>query len=105
MRGLYCLDYPGSNYGVVLISYTWGDDSTKCIAIKDPQARLNILLNSLQVAVPDFVNALIPEILIAYTTMIDWQDELNYYGAFKLNYPGQDPLNQSPLLPIPAKQQ
>jgi tryptophan 2-monooxygenase len=96
VRGLYCLDYgSNTNYGVVLISYTWGDDSTKCIAIKDPQTRLNILLNSLQAAVPDFVDALIHQIMPQYTTMIDWQEELNYYGAFKLNYPGQDPLNQN----------
>ena len=26
--------------------------------------------------------------------MIDWQDTPHYYGAFKLNYPGQDVLNQ-----------
>jgi len=96
VRGLYCLDYgPQTNYGVVLISYTWGDDSTKCIAIKDPTQRLEILLNSLQVAVPAFVNALRPEILAQYTTLVDWQDQLGYYGAFKLNYPGQDPLNQN----------
>lgn len=95
VRGLYCLDYAGSNYGVVLISYTWGDDSTKYIAVKDPQERLGILLNSLQAAVPDFVNALRPQILPQYTTLIDWQDEPSYYGAFKLNYPGQDPMNQA----------
>lgn len=95
VRGLYCLDYPGSNYGVVLISYTWGDDSTKYIAIKDPATRLSVLLSSLQAAVPDFVNALNAQILPEYTTMIDWQDQMNYFGAFKLNYPGQDPLNQS----------
>jgi tryptophan 2-monooxygenase len=96
VRGLYCLDYgPNTKYGVVLISYTWGDDSTKYIAIKDPRQRLEILLNSLQAAVPDFVKALRPEILPAYTTLVDWQDQLGYYGAFKLNYPGQDPLNQT----------
>ena len=95
VRGLYCLDYPGSEYGVVLISYTWGDDSTKCIAIKDATTRLNVLLNSLQAAVPEFVAALTSAIMPEHTTMIDWQEEMNYYGAFKLNYPGQDPLNQS----------
>jgi tryptophan 2-monooxygenase len=95
VRGLYCLDYAGSNYGVVLISYTWGDDSTKYIAVKDPQQRLDILLNSLQAAVPKFVKALRPQILPQHTTLIDWQDEPSYYGAFKLNYPGQDPMNQA----------
>jgi len=96
VRGLYCLDYgDDTNYGVVLISYTWGDDSTKCIAIKDPNQRLEILLNSLQAAVPKFVEALRLEIMPGYTTLVDWQEEPSYYGAFKLNYPGQDPLNQT----------
>jgi tryptophan 2-monooxygenase len=96
VRGLYCLDYgPTTNYGVVLISYTWGDDSTKYIAVKSPQERLAILLNSLRAGVPDFVAALEPEILPEYTRLVDWQEERGFYGAFKLNYPGQDPLNQS----------
>lgn len=96
VRGLYCLDYgSGTNYGVVLVSYTWGDDSTKLIAVKDPNERLQILMNSLQAAVPDFVEALGPEIMPQYTTLVDWQEEPQYYGAFKLNYPGQDPLNQT----------
>ncbi len=93
-RGLYCLDYPGSNYGVVLISYTWGDDSTKYIAIQDATQRLEILLESLMPGVPDFVTALRSELLPQYTTMVDWQLDEQYYGAFKLNYPGQDPRNQ-----------
>lgn len=95
VRGLYCLDYPGTDHGVVLISYTWGDDSTKYIAIKDPERRLIILLESLEKAVPTFVGALGAEIMRQYTTMIDWQDRPSYYGAFKLNFPGQDPMNQA----------
>jgi tryptophan 2-monooxygenase len=94
-RGLYCLDYPGSNYGVVLISYTWGDDSTKYIAVQDPAQRLGILLDSLRPGVPEFVSALEADLLPQYTTMVDWQLEDQYYGAFKLNYPGQDPQNQN----------
>ncbi len=94
VRGLYCLDYPDSSYGVVLISYTWGDDSTKYISIKDPKERLDLLLQSLQPYVPDFVDALKQELMSSYTKMIDWQDEPSYYGAFKLNYPGQDVRNK-----------
>ena len=30
-----------------------------------------------------------------HTKLIDWQDQENFYGAFKLNYPGQDSYNQS----------
>lgn len=95
VRGLYCLDYPNSQYGVVLISYTWGDDSTKTISIKDPDERRELLLNSLEAYVPEFVQALRANLMPQYTKLIDWQDEPHYYGAFKLNYPGQDIRNQS----------
>ena len=95
-RGLYCLDYPSrEGYGVVLISYTWGDDSTKCIALKNPAERLEVLLQSLAACASDFVNAMRPQIMPQYTRLIDWQDEAQFYGAFKLNYPGQDSRNQS----------
>lgn len=93
-RGLYCLDYP-SEYGVVLISYTWGDDSTKYIALQDAEQRLDTLLDSLAPGAPEFVKALRAQIIPQHTTMIDWQMEERYYGAFKLNYPGQDTENAS----------
>ncbi len=107
VRGLYCLDYPNTNHGVVLVSYTWGDDSTKLIAIKDPAERLNILLQSLEGIDPEidkFVAVLRSEQVHKdpkdpkkklFPQMIDWQEEEHYYGAFKLNYPGQDGRNQS----------
>ena len=96
VRGLYCLDYGAqSNYGVVLVSYTWGDDSTKTIAIKNADERLHLLLNSLDAAVPAFVEVLRSQLVPGSATLVDWQDQRQFYGAFKLNYPGQDPLNQS----------
>ncbi|MET7419721.1 FAD-dependent oxidoreductase [Dactylosporangium sp. NPDC005555] len=92
-RGLYCLDYPDSDYGVVLISYSWGDDSTKYIALRNARQRLDTLLDSLTPGSPQFVRALREQIVPEKTTMIDWQMEQQYYGAFKLNYPGQDTEN------------
>lgn len=96
VRGLYCLDYPESQRGVVLVSYTWGDDSTKYIAIKDPQERLDCLLRSLSpyAELAPFVGRLRAEVMPAYTRLVDWQDQQHYYGAFKLNLPGQDVMNQ-----------
>lgn len=98
VRGLYCLDYsPATPYlgrGVVLISYTWGDDSTKYLALKDPRERLEACLRSIEHCANDFVTALRPEIMTDHVRMIDWQDEPNYFGAFKLNQPGQDQYNQ-----------
>ncbi|GAA4651792.1 tryptophan 2-monooxygenase [Kistimonas scapharcae] len=90
-RGVYCLDYPGTDSGVVLLSYTWGDDSTKLIAL-DVEKRKEILLNSLESACPEFVEKLREE--ICDSKNVDWQLEPNYFGAFKLNQPGQDLENQ-----------
>jgi tryptophan 2-monooxygenase len=42
-----------------------------------------------------FVSELQSTVMPQYTTLVDWQDQKQYYGAFKLNYPGQDPLNQT----------
>ncbi len=98
VRGLYCLDYtpetPGVGYGVVLISYTWGDDSTKLLAIGDPMQRLGLCLQSIRSTQPEFVAALEANLVPGLTQMIDWQLQPNYYGAFKLNLPGQDSYNQ-----------
>jgi tryptophan 2-monooxygenase len=98
VRGLYCLDYtpatPYQGYGVVLISYTWGDDSTKYLALKNPRERFEACLRSLEHCASDFVAALRPEIMTEHIRMIDWQEERNYFGAFKLNQPGQDQYNQ-----------
>jgi tryptophan 2-monooxygenase len=98
-RGLYCLDYhPGTGMdggnGVVLVSYTWGDDSSKYLAVKDPQERLQVLLRSLQPCAADFVSALQAAIVPNTVKLVDWQDLRGYYGAFKVNYPGQDQYNQ-----------
>lgn len=87
-RGIYCLDYgERTSNGVVLISYTWGDDSTKLLAI-DPVDRFEIFLESIHQIAPRFAEHLEPvdgEIL-----NVDWQLEDFYYGAFKLQLPRQE---------------
>jgi tryptophan 2-monooxygenase len=90
-RGIYCLDYPQTDNGVVLISYTWGDDSTRLIA-SPPATRFAVFKQILSRINPDFAAALVPvdgEILA-----IDWEGTDHYFGAFKLNQPGQEPNSQ-----------
>ena len=101
MRGLYCLDYdPTSSeqpntegYGVVLVSYVWGDDSTRLQALTANQ-RYNIFLERLKIIDNDFATQLENNV-ISLSTMecIDWQSTAGIYGAFKLNYPGQEQAN------------
>ena len=91
-RGIYALDYPQEynpdNNGVIVVSYTWEDDSTTLMGLS-PQERLKLFKQSIAKVSPEFAENLLPvnnEILC-----IDWQAEDYYYGAFKLQYPGQEP--------------
>ena len=86
-RGIYFLDYPQTENGVVCMSYTWGDDSSKVCGI-DPKERLELFKSVIEKINPNISKFLVPvndEII-----NIDWQTEANYNGAFKLNLPGQE---------------
>lgn len=86
-RGVYCLDYAQTDSGVVLISYTWGDDSAKLMAM-DKRQRFELLKSTIATIDPTFASFLEPvdgEIL-----NVDWQLQPFYWGAFKLNLPGQE---------------
>ena len=88
-RGLYCLDYhPGTGmdggyWRRARQLYTWGDDSSKYLAVKDPHERLQMLLRSLQPCAADFAAALEDAIVPDTVKLIDWQDQRGYYGSFK----------------------
>jgi len=86
-RGVYALDYPQTENGVVLISYTWGDDSTKLLGLSKEE-RFSLFQHAIAQVSPEFAMHLVPmngEILT-----IDWQTTAYYYGAFKMHYPGQE---------------
>ena len=101
IRGLYCLDYTPDEspdgLGVVLISYTWQDDSAKQSALPlDKETRIKRLVEDVDQIDATFAANLVP-LNGDYennTIFIDWMDEPNYHGAFKLNYPKQDRLLQ-----------
>ena len=87
-RGVYCLDYPQTDNGVVLISYTWEDDSSKLLGLDAP-VRFEKFKQALGHINPGFAANLVPvggEILC-----VDWEAEPYAHGAFKLQYPGQEP--------------
>jgi tryptophan 2-monooxygenase len=86
-RAVYALDYPQTTEGVVLISYTWGGDSTKLLGLSAGE-RLRLCRDVIRTISPEFADHLDPvggELL-----GVDWQREPFYYGAFKLQHPGQD---------------
>jgi len=102
IRGLYCLDYTPDQspdgLGVVLISYTWQDDSAKQIALSsDKQTRIQRLVEDVKQIDADFAANLVPlnGDYTNNTIFIDWLTQPNYHGAFKLNHPKQDTLLQA----------
>lgn len=87
-RGIYCIDYPQTDNGVVLISYTWGDDSTRLLACP-PHERFRVFKDIIARIHPGFAAELTPvdDEIIA----VDWESTDHYFGAFKLDQPGQEP--------------
>lgn len=94
-RGLYCLNYDENEggdrvtegMGVVLISYVWGDDSSKLLALTEVE-RFDLFLSALNKIDSKFTSLLRQEAV--EMQKIDWEDESLFYGAFKLDYPGQE---------------
>jgi tryptophan 2-monooxygenase len=86
-RAVYLLDYPQTDNGVICLSYTWGDDSTKLLSLS-PQEYFAISKRMLERYCPPLARQLVPvndEIL-----SIHWESTPYYHGAFKLQLPGQD---------------
>ncbi|HEX5753045.1 MAG TPA: NAD(P)/FAD-dependent oxidoreductase [Archangium sp.] len=90
LRNLYTLDYGTGRPGVLLFSYTWADDSQKQVTFTDPQDRLNLLLKDLDTISPALAATVASSIDRSTARFIDWQNTPYYFGAFKLNLPGQD---------------
>jgi tryptophan 2-monooxygenase len=93
LRNLYALTYPDApdGTGALLFSYTWADDSLKQQTYTDPKARLGLLLRDLSTIDPALAETVVQAIDIDTVQVIDWQAEPYFFGAFKLNQPGQDP--------------
>ncbi|MDK2593575.1 FAD-dependent oxidoreductase [Pseudoalteromonas obscura] len=110
MRGLYCLNYdedidgePNTKgKGVVLISYVWGDDSSKLLALT-PEERFQQFLPAIYAVNPEFAALL--EKQAQKVSCIDWESTPNIYGAFKLNYPGQEQSNKDAFFQYQQKEQ
>ena len=87
VRGVYCLDYPGTTKGVVLVSYTWEDDSIRMQALS-PIERQAYLLSVVAKICPEWASYLVP--VNPSPIFVDWQSQQDFFGAFKLNYPGSE---------------
>ena len=88
-RQVYCIDYPHTKEGVVLISYAWEDDSTKLAALS-PVKRFKIFKAILMEICPAFAEKLIPVGGARGIYNIDWQNTEHFYGAVKVQLAGQE---------------
>ena len=97
LRNFYTLTYPDAptDTGALLFSYTWADDSVKQQTFTDPTARLELLLRDLATISPTLAAEVEASITAGTTQVMDWQNEPYFFGAFKLNQPGQDPYVQT----------
>ncbi len=97
-RGLYCLDYEPDDpdgYGLILLSYSWQDDSQKQLAIGKnitKETRAKRLIADIAMMDLEFASHLIPlyDDYETYVTEIEWMHEADSRGAFKLPLPGHD---------------
>jgi tryptophan 2-monooxygenase len=95
VKGVYCLDYAPQDpdsWGVVLISYTWEDDSHKMVSMTDKVQRCLRLVDELAMSAPEFAGHLLPlnGNYQRYVLEYDWLTDKHSLGAFKLNFPGDD---------------
>ncbi|SPZ48280.1 Flavin containing amine oxidoreductase [Agrobacterium tumefaciens] len=94
-KAVYCLDYEPQDpngKGLVLISYTWEDDSHKLLAVPDKKERLCLLRDAISRSFPAFAQHLFPACADYDQNVIqhDWLTDENAGGAFKLNRRGED---------------
>nr|WP_032491790.1 FAD-dependent oxidoreductase [Rhizobium rhizogenes]ABI15642.1 trytophan 2-monooxygenase [Rhizobium rhizogenes] len=94
-KAVYCLDYDPrdpSGKGLVLISYTWEDDSHKLLAVPDKRERFASLQRDIGRAFPDFAKHLTPADGNYDDNIVqhDWLTDPHAGGAFKLNRRGND---------------
>jgi len=96
---VYTLDYGGTegdqDTGVVLVTYTWQDASTKTLAFSDKVALLAELKRQIARLVEgthfaDYADQIVPIDGDDDIQLINWQSEPFFYGAFTLAQPGQD---------------
>jgi hypothetical protein len=92
-RGAYWLR-SSEEYSGVLVSYAWGNDSTKMEAVSQSLYRNDMLATAFTRMTSDVAMAAayrhVRDALAAsaYTVTIDWQEKVGMFGAFKLDYPG-----------------
>ena len=83
-RATYLLDNGDDKPAVILLSYTWNDDTLKWLALS-AERRMELMLHSLQKIYPGVD---IRSHIVGQPITVSWEAEPNFMGAFKANLPG-----------------
>jgi tryptophan 2-monooxygenase len=83
-RGVYLFDDGPDRPGVMCLSYSWNDDSSKMLTLDDDQ-RLAVVLRQLKAIYPDVD---IASHVIGDPITITWEREPHFMGAFRASLPG-----------------
>ena len=97
LRNLYNLKYPNDkDIGMVLMSYTWEDDSRMFPGLgpnpqnkKHQHRRLDRVMQDINAVWPP-MGEFLQDNMIDDISFLDWVAQYGFFGAFKLNHPGQD---------------
>jgi tryptophan 2-monooxygenase len=84
-RATYLMDYgKEAKAGACLLSYTWGDDSTKLLALTKKE-QIAVCLKVLD----EIHGGRFSAQALGEFEVVQWELEAGYNGGFKLTYPGQ----------------
>lgn len=84
IRGAYLFDFDNTSSGVICMSYTWEDSSTKFHALSENERIMKCISILKKIYGQDYISNQLAESISFY-----WEHAKGYNGAFKLNYPGQ----------------
>ncbi|MCG6881914.1 MAG: FAD-dependent oxidoreductase [Deltaproteobacteria bacterium] len=84
IRGCYLFDFDNTSSGVICMSYTWEDASTKFHALSENDRVMKCVSILKTIYGEDFISDQVVESISFF-----WEHAKGYNGAFKLNYPGQ----------------
>jgi tryptophan 2-monooxygenase len=101
---LYTLDYGNPDYGMVLMTYTWEDQSNDISAFdnsmklfQNVKRQAAKIIQSSETRHKNWADKLVP-VSDEDIWMIHWQNQTHYNGAFVLGRPGNDPMTAAMFL-------
>lgn len=91
-HSIYCLNYPDTDHGMVLVNYTCGEESDNLMHMT-AQERLTEFIKTFEQISPEFAANLTS--VNNEMHVIDWQSQSGHHGVSRLNRPGREASQQA----------